>query len=69
MNLHFDFLKFCLLSPIFFPLFSLFSVSEKILNFACDPDLDSSPTLTDLYENPSWSVLLVMVMAAGYREG
>lgn len=35
-------------SPIFFYLF-LFCVFEKILNFACDPDLDSSPTVTEIY--------------------
>lgn len=51
-ELAFLFLQFCLLKVLFFfftffP--SLFSISEKILNFACFPDLDYSPTVTEIY--------------------
>lgn len=35
--------------PFSFFYFFLFSNSEKILNFACDPDLNSSPTVTEIY--------------------
>lgn len=33
----------------FFFFLSLFFISQKILNFACEPSLDSSPTVTEIY--------------------
>jgi len=56
MNLRFYFLEFCLLKVLFFfflLFFSLFSIFQKILNLACDPDLNSYRTATDLYVNIS----------------
>lgn len=52
--MHFYFLKFCLLKVLFlflllFFFLSLFFISQKILNFACEPSLDSSPTVTEIY--------------------